>query len=329
MPWFPIIAGEIAAVERTLGIALPPGYAAIVGSPRARAMLAHPAVGAIDLGMSMADFAAHTLHRRATLPGFPPRAVVAMEGPGRFVRFWLPDPRRPGVLGETVYAWDTVDAKQTKDASGATILRSMLALVSGEATAAPRAVASPFAVEPLEPLEVPRPDDGGMCCGTWDLQGGPLTATDLGELPERGTVATVRLPSGPYRVEVRRAAPSGPEVPSIAAWRIVAEATPRSSALTASHVADVAVDLAAVALYDRRTFFSCVRTTARDAFSTALLDLAAPLVKLRIRDRTPAMVVRSGDGDGTYPFLALRAGEVTVGAELRFLPAHSHPSSRD
>ena len=57
MPWFPILPDELAATEARLGIAFPLGYRAIVGDPKMRALLAHPTVGAIDLDMTMAEFA--------------------------------------------------------------------------------------------------------------------------------------------------------------------------------------------------------------------------------------------------------------------------------
>jgi len=85
MPWFPVIPEQVAAVESALGVALPSAYKAIVGDSRYRQLLAHPTVGAIDLAMSMHDFAAHTAHRRATLPGFPRRLDDARDDPHRAV----------------------------------------------------------------------------------------------------------------------------------------------------------------------------------------------------------------------------------------------------
>ena len=112
MPWFPILPNGSPPLKSSWNSPadrLPH----IVGDPTYRARLAHPTVGAIALDTTMLDFVAHTAHRRATLPGFPASGVIAMEGAGRYIRFWLPDPKRPGILGETVYAWDTVEGKRT------------------------------------------------------------------------------------------------------------------------------------------------------------------------------------------------------------------------
>lgn len=317
MPWFPILPDELAATEARLGVAFPLGYRAIVGDPKMRALLAHPTVGAIDLEMTMAEFAAHTEHRRATLKDFPAKAVVAMEGDGRYIRFWLPDPKRPGMLGETTYAWDTIEAKQTKDASGLSILKSMLQLATAQQSTAPRAP------EPLPFDVVAHPvastaANGWHDCGEWTLAGSYVTVTDLGEMPESDTPSTVKLAPGLYRMAVRRDGSGADQ--TITAWRMLrADIADVSDEDDVFHIADVAVDLAAVAVYDRQTFFAKVKPAAREDFVSRLLEVPLPLAALRVREATPIQVVRSGDGDGTYPLQVLLAGTQRVGVMLTFL----------
>lgn len=321
MPWFPILPDELAATEARLGIAFPLGYRAIVGDPKMRALLAHPTVGAIDLEMTMAEFAEYTDRRRATLKDFPPKAVVAMEGDGRYIRFWLPDPKRPGMLGETIYAWDTIEAKQTKDASGLSILKSMLQLATAQQSAAPRAP------EPL-PFDVAAHTiagagaNGWHDCGEWTLAGNHVTVTDLGELPERDTPSTVKLAPGVYRMAVRRPAGAGAEE-TIGAWRMLRADVSTGSYLPDAddvfHIADVAVDLAAVAVYDRQTFFAKVKSAARENFVSRLMEVTPSLAALRVGDTTPVQMVRSGEGDGTYPLHVLLAGSERVGVMLSFV----------
>ncbi|MFN0098803.1 MAG: hypothetical protein ACKVS7_09025 [Gemmatimonadaceae bacterium] len=319
MPWFPVLPDEVAATEARLGIALPLGYRAIVGDPKMRVLLAHPTVGAIDLAVTMAEFAGHTERRRTTLKDFPAKAVVAMEGDGRYIRFWLPDPKRPGVLGETIYAWDIIEAKQSKDASGLGILKSMLQLAAVQGREVPRAPA------PL-PFEVVAHAIGAAGsgdwhdCGEWTLQGSYITVTDLGEMPESDTPSTVKLAPGVYRMAVRRRPGAAGGGETIAAWRMLRGDVPGvRGADDVRHIADVAVDLAAVAVYDRQTFFARVRPAAREGFVSRLMDVQPALAALRVREVTPLQVVRSGEGDGTYPLHVFLAGTERIGVMLTFL----------
>lgn len=318
MLWFPVIPEQVAAVEAELGVALPSAYKAIVGDARYRQLLAHPTVGAIDLAMSMRDFAAFTAHRRTTLLGFPRTGVVAMEGAGRYIRFWLPDPDAPGTLGGTVYAWDTVEGKQSKDASVLSILQSMLSLVASDPSPARRRAPSPAPFD-VEALELPPEGAGWVACGTWTLHGQHVVVTDLGALPSRETLATVRVAPGAYRVEVQRSrsgSDGGDAV--IGAVRLVRADIDAAAPLASVHVANVDVDLGAVALYDRQAFTARVRPAGRERFAAALLEVAVPLGLLRIGGATPVLVVRSGEGDGSYGVAALRLGEEVVGVGVGF-----------
>lgn len=93
MTWFPIIGDELDRVERQLGIALSPG-------------------------VTMQTFVEATTQFRRTLQGFPPDGVLATLPEGRYVRFWLPDTKAPGTLGELIYSWDTHRHREARDCTG-------------------------------------------------------------------------------------------------------------------------------------------------------------------------------------------------------------------
>ena len=135
--WFPVIAQEVADAERSLGVALPPRYKALVSDPLVREALANPLLGALVLDRSMIAHVEIVKARALALPGFPDHAVIAADNGGRYVRFWLPDPKRPGTLGEMVFSWDTIVRRGTKDAASSTIIRSMLSLLAPREPEAP------------------------------------------------------------------------------------------------------------------------------------------------------------------------------------------------
>jgi len=72
-----------------------------------------------------------------------------------------------------------------------------------------------------------------------------------------------------------------------------------------------------MALFDRQAFFRKVPVDDREAIAMDLLNLeVTPCVMML--GQTPILVLPTGDGDGTYPVLALRDGENPVGVEIQF-----------
>ncbi len=327
MPWFPVLPHEVSVAEARLGVTLPARYKALLADPAVRARLSHPTLGAIVLDATMLEYVARTQEHRRTLPGFPPDGVVAMDGPGRYLRFWLPDPKRPGALGETLYSWDRVEQRRIKDASSTTVVKSMLGLLSGSTPEPP-----PFTLRAcdgaltamlasrggeVEPV-VARAAGRWIACATFEVRGRFLVACDLGQIPGRTSPWALRVNPGMYRAEVKLARSALGDWPVVAAVRVVQENAVTSEE---AQVSTVDVDHAALALYDRQTFFSHVPMAQREHFGSALLE-AAPLPALvAVGGATPVLVVRAGDGDGTYPVLALRCGAQTVGLEVRFTRA--------
>lgn len=341
MPWFPVVEAEIASAEAALGIALPSRYKALLLDPTVRQVLAHPALGALSADATMHDFVALTTRCRETLPGFPADGVVATNTPGRFVRFWRPDPRRAGVLGEMLYAWDTERMRASKDCTSEASVRTMISVVHG---AAPDFLASvgypaPAAEQPVPLLSV-RIVDGllgtllaargdqvdamlasvtnqWLPCGEFEVRGRYLAPCDVGELPEGSRAWALKVEPGRYLADVQVARSARAERVVTAAVRVVREG---SDAPDARQVAAVDIDRAALALYDRQTFLKRIRPEQRESFSMDLLevtDLPAVLETVRTAQFL-ALVLPTGDGDGTFPVYELREGAEVVGLEVRF-----------
>lgn len=343
MPWFPVVEEQVAAAEAALGIALPPRYKALLLDPRVRLILSHPALGALAAGATMHDFVAFTSRCRETLPGFPADGVVATNTPGRFVRFWRPDPRRAGVLGEMLYAWDSERQRASKDCTSEASVRTMIGVVHGAAPDVLASVGYPAPSvrppaplfracrcnEPLNTLLAARGDhadamlasmtDGWISCGELEVRGRSLVPCDLGELPDGPGRWALAIEPGRYRVAVRATRSVRSARAVMAAVRVVREG---SADPDARKVADIDVDHAALAIYDRHTLLRRVRPEQREQFSMELLevtDLPATVETVR-RAQFLALVVPTGDGDGTFPVYELRNGTDVVGLELRFVP---------
>ncbi|MBL9039055.1 MAG: SMI1/KNR4 family protein [Archangium sp.] len=340
MPWFPVIEGEVEAAEARLGVTLPPRYKALLSDPRVRQLLALPTLGALVPGATMHDFVVLTETCRRTLPGFPPDAVVATDTRGRYVRFWLPDPRRRGALGEQVYAWDTQTGRRSKDASSEAVVRSMLSVLHQASPEALVAVGYPPPTdEAAEPLFRARPCDAALStllakrgadakeaiaavadrwlpCASLPVAGRSLTPCDLGQLPERMSPWALRVQPGTYLVEVTVARSTRSEQPVISAVRLMRGAT---RALESIQVATAFVDHGALAIYDRQTWLKRVAPADREAFSMDLLQVRDLPALLDIGGATAVVVLPTGDGDGAYPISELRLGTESVGLEVRFV----------
>ncbi|MBK8057094.1 MAG: hypothetical protein IPK33_04160 [Gemmatimonadetes bacterium] len=342
MPWFPIIAEEIAAAESTLGVAFPPRYKALLGDRRVQRILAHPVLGALQPDASMASFVALTEECRRNLPGFPVDGVVATDTKGRYLRFWLPDPKRAGVLGEMLYSWDTLEHKRTRDCTSEASITSMIGIVQGADPdflaaldyAPPRAVATKPLIELRScdaalmtllgarggqaTIATTAAADTWLPCAPFEVKGRYLTLCDLGELPERSSSWSLQVEPGRFRVEVQVRLSARGEWPVVAAVRVVREG---SGALSARRVAAVDVDHASLAIHDRQTFLKRVPPDRREAFALELLEVRERPALVVTGGGAQLLVIPSGEGDGSYPVYELRSGDHIAGFEVRFTEA--------
>jgi hypothetical protein len=336
VPWFPIIAEERDDAERALGIALPTRYCELLLDPRVSALLAHPSMGLLTPERRMPDFVTLTHEVRHTEPGFPADGVVATAPQGRYFRFWLPDPRDAGRLGDVRYTWDTVTHRSSRDSSD---VQSVHVALQALHTAAPDAftavgyppptsdapAASRVRVrasdeslrERLAHAPSPDQDDAWHTCGVLQVQGRYLTVADLGLVPDGTTQWALKVAPGPYAVTVRLRPSLCGEYTVVAAVRLLRQGC---DAFEATHAAMIDVDLAAVVLHDRQAFFAQVPVRNREAVIDALLEVDERPCVVVLGHSAESLIVPSGDGDGSYPVYALTCGAECVGLEIAFPP---------
>jgi hypothetical protein len=338
MPWFPVIVEETASAEARLGTALPRRYKELLSDPRIIRMLSHAAIGALSPGLTMDLFVEITEQFRRTMPGFPPDGVVATTPEGRYVRFWLPDPTRPGTLGETLYSWDTQLHRQCRDCTSERWVQSMIEVLhQTEPSVLAEVGYPPPVIKPPAPLlrtrrcderllallalrgdearaalaGIPNP---WLACAPIAVSGRYLVPCDLGQLPETSQWAS-RIEPGTYMAEVRLATSTRGDRPVIAAVRLVRDGSEVSEA---RRVSSLDVDTAALAIYDRQPFQRRFRIEERDGFIDELTALAErPCVALAGR-ALETLVVPTGEGDGSYPIFELRSGAAVVGLQVEF-----------
>ncbi|MGB0128724.1 MAG: hypothetical protein WBP72_13885 [Rhodocyclaceae bacterium] len=338
MPWFPVIAEELAAAEVRLGNTLPRRYKELLLDPRIVGMLSHRAVGALSPDLTMQLFVEITAQFRRTVPGFPADGVVATFPEGRYVRFWLPDPKQPGTLGETIYSWDTQLHRKSRDCTSERWVQSMIEVLYQTEPDFLAAVGyPPPAIEPPAPLLRPRKCDERLSallalrgddaraalanvpepwipCARIAVSGRYLVPCDLGQLPQPSTWA-LKVEPGAYEAKVSSVMSARGDWPVITALRVVRDGCAISEA---RQVSSIDVDAAALAIYDRQPFQRSFRIEERDGFIDELMALTErPCVALVGRS-VETLVVPTGEGDGRYPIFELRSGAAVVGLQAEF-----------
>jgi hypothetical protein len=348
MPWMPINSEELSAAEQQLGIGLPAGYKARLSDPRVVAMLSHPSIGTIWPGLTMQTFVDATLRLRRVAPGFPPDGVLATLPEGRYVRFWRPDPKNPRTLGEFVYSWDTWRHRQARDCTSDRWVQSMIEVLHQADPGFLGQIGYPAPlVTPTPPMFKTRAGDAALTalwallslhgeaavaavarqrglwvpCARLAVRGRYLTPCDLGGLPQAADWA-LKVHPGVFEAEVQVRMSARGAWPVIGALRLLREdAEGRAGEL----VAQVDVDAAALAIYDRQPFQRRVRIEERDAFADAMLALPERPCVVMAGRTLEILVVPSGEGDGRYPVLELRDGSDTVGLQITFLAPEPDP----
>jgi hypothetical protein len=338
MPWFPVIANELAASEARLGCALPRRYKELLSDPRIVRMLSHRAIGALSPNLTMPLFVDITEQFRGTEPGFPSDGVVATLPDGRYVRFWLPDSNQPGILGETIYSWDTQLHRKSRDCTGERWVQSMIeVLYQTEPGFLAEVGYPPPVVKPLAPLLRTRRCDERLLAllalrgddaraalanvrGPWipcthiSVSGRYLVPCDLGQLPQPSQWVLKAEP-GTYETKVSLAMSARGDRPVITALRVVRDGCDVSKARA---VSSIHVDVAAMAVYDRQPFQRRFRIEERDGFVDELVALTErPCVAVAGRT-LETLVVPTGEGDGSYPIFELLNGTTIVGLQVEF-----------
>lgn len=352
MPLFPVIPDQLAEAEAALGIALPAVYKRMLGDERIRRVLASAQIGQLRPRDTMATFVALTHELRERQPQFPRDGVVMSFGVsprGAFdfsrghARFWMPDKRRAGELGDTVYSWNLQTQRKVRDCSteewiGSSIDCADDALLAELGLEKPNVFADeapPVRVRPWGDVAsllelrgeaaaaaLAATDAGWMDAGRFTVAGRFLTPCDLGTTPETWLPA-VRVAPGDYAVALHLAPSRRGEwliVSALRLLRIGATACARHPAIA------VSIDHAALCVFDRQPFLKQVPTLDRLAVADALGDLPSTPGVVDIARDAGALLVPTGEGDGVYLVVALhaddtaRAGSEAIGLEIGFAP---------
>lgn len=340
MPWMPIHRDELDAAEQQLGVTLPAGYKARLSDARVVAMLSHPAVGAMWPGLTMQSFVDATLQFRRATPGFPPDGVLATLPEGRYLRFWMPDPKAPHRLGEMVYSWDTQRHRPLRDCTSERWVQSMVEVVhQADAGFLQQVGYPPPVVVPPPPLFGTRPCDAALLallslrgdaasaavarhggqwlpCARLAVHGRYLAPCDQGGLPQASDWA-LKVEPGSFLATVRVQRSTRGDRPVIAVLRLLREGAVGTVGDVATHVD---VDSAALAVYDRQPFQRRVRIDERDVFVDEMLALPQGPCIVAAGRSLEILVVPSGEGDGRYPVRVCRDEHGAVGLQIDFIP---------
>lgn len=323
MSWLPVIATELDAFEHALGVAVPKSYRDLLLDPRVQALLSHPRLGVLPPGTHMDAFVEATRFFRSQQPGFPPDGVLAtMPGPGRYVRFWRPDPRHPGILGGQLFSWDTQDHRAIKDCSSLTWVHGALRLMeqhepeafarAGFPLPRGRTSAPILRVHPCDAFPTTLLPDAWIPLTHLDVQGQTLLVCDVGALPLKAVHHAIPVVPGRHAVLVRLAKVGGHQ--RVAAVRVVREG---ARSFTARAVGAVDVDHAGLVILDLDMFQRRIPSRRRAEFLDDLLEVPLlPSLVVAGRD-AHAFLTPSGRGDGSHPLFELRDTAGVVGLEVQ------------
>lgn len=344
MPCLPIIEEEVADFEQSFQIQLPAYYKEKLADVGMRAIYLHRNVGMLDPNSTMAQFALFTKQLRARFPKFPQDGVVidcSFDLEQGVDRFLLPDANDRTTLGNIVYAWDKENNRKIRDCS----LSEWLDL---SINCAPEELLLEHGIEkkvieqkplfrvqgcpePLKSMLGPRGDEAGDACPipvgwifytTINIKGRYLVPCDFGQVPETTGTPAIKVSPGQYRVEVRLAQSCRGDRLVIGAVRVVQDCAP---VLTLVKKFDVDIDVAAVTIYDRQSFFKRVALDDRDDFCLDMMMDVAETPCVVITGATNILVIPSGHGDGTYPVYQLASDGVSYGMEIHFIAADDAP----
>jgi hypothetical protein len=335
MAMFPVEAEEIERVEAAIGVSLPRKYKQLLGDPKVQAALRHKKIGMLVEGKRMDDFVALTERMRATEPGFPKDGVLAfcsVAPTGEFQlafgypRIWLPDPKAPTSLGETLYSWHLGKGRCTKDCSNKTwidgVIDSLCQTAPEDAVSLGFQALEPKKAESLRVRSVSQdvlaalsrswdPSQSGVWtfAGQLELSGKFMSIVDAGEQPTARS-ACINVGPGIYDVWMSFRKSKLGDRPVIGGLKVVLNG---EDADGLGRTLKVDVDWAAVAVYDRQAFFRATRSEEREFFCTDMAALEERPVLVKAGRKTEVLLVPTGDGDGTYEVKELREGVRVIG----------------
>ena len=351
MGWFPVVADSIDEVEAQLGVALPQMYKSILLEPRVADVLSDALLGTFDRNFSMHQFAGMTQILREAHPEFPRDGVVAFCASldnddftlewGNW-RFWLPDKVNPGRLEDVFYNWNLKTRKKSFDCSTADMLVSYIGIVQGDDSTLLQELgyAVPLPL-PAPPLTTSLPCDRAVLaylglrgaelaavlpsianvwlpCARLTLKGKFLCPRDLGQEPTSSARESIKVAPGVYEVSVQlcKSRMRNSDWPVVQAVRVLMQGAVSDDSVPAFKVD---VDQAAICIFDRQAFFKQVLVDERDEALELISDVQEKPCVIVAGKGAQAIVMPSGDGDGTYQVNQLLAAGASVGLEVVFM----------
>jgi hypothetical protein len=349
MSLLPVIAEELEAFEARMQVKLPSYYKQSLLDERVRRVLMSFPVGVLRADDAMHTFANITEKVRATEPKFPANGVVIFCGLNPrtgildpswgYLRFLRPDKKDPSRLGDSVFTWVPDRQRQLRDCSiqewiGSHIDGARDELIAELGLVKPRVFdekpvlrAEPCSAEvqrdlalrgaaALRRLEVL--SNSWVTIATIIFKGRFASLCDAGQLP--CAAEGIKLSPGTYDVSLQVAKSSLGEWLMVSSLRVALQGAELSK-LSLRHAARIEVDSAAVALYDRQTFFRKIPSYEQPSFLMDLAEVTELPSLLRCGKGTSVLVIPSGDGDGTYGIQSLHDGTNTVGFVVDFVKA--------
>lgn len=344
MAMLPVTMEEVDAYEQSVGVRLPGIYRNLMLDPKIRIVMS--SVGMLKPGFAMHDFAVVTERMRREQPGFPADGVIVFCGGSPelgfnltwgYAKFLLPQKADPTTLDDVLYSWDLKKRRKARDCRVTELVDSIISV-------APSSLVNSLGLRQPEPAErvqrvlepvdsrllalldlrgqaardaVRDQDERWMACARFEVLGNHLSPCDLGQTPERDGIA-VPVGPGTFEALVKVAMSRMGDWPVIATLRITRTGREPDERIAAG---ELAIDLGAVAIFDRQPFFKAVRHHDRESFGMDLMEITKRPCLVKVA-KSRVLILPTGDGDGTYPVYQLREKGGPVGLDIEFEGDH-------
>ena len=336
---FPVFRDEVEEVEKFLGIALPPRYKELLLHPKVYDVAISKECGYLKKEVSMMEFARLTKIVKRIDPDFPRNGVVMFapiehveyKSMWGYLRFWVPDKKKPECLSETIYSWDLDKKKKTKDCSNEDWFSWPLEDYYGKQS------------DIFSELDINPPDDeekivvevielgaalfeqveSNVCesiaewkkIGIYNLKGRYFTPCDYGCIPESQTTPSIRTSSGRYSAFIQTGFDQQHRR-YISRFRLLDDLAEKD--IKVRHEFSLDIDAGSVCVFDRQSFFKQVHVDLREELGMELFEIEASLYWAKVGKSSEVIVCPSGKGDGTYKVSSLLSEGRVVGMEIDF-----------
>ncbi len=322
---------QIEEVEKQLGIGLPPRYIELVSNPNVFKALSSKKCGYIDPSLSMLDFVSYSEVVKKLDPNFPSDSVVMFcptknikyKSKWGYLRFWIPDKKKPGILSDTIYSWDLEKGKKFKDCSVDDWISSPLEVFFGRdekifnclGLALPEDESFIKCVTDLDVNHIfDKGQDEWSIVGSMNVKGKWLTPCDLGQTPDSDFTPSLKVYPGKYEVHLKLVKTDNQEC-KVSALRLIPEG---NSIEKRYEEFNIDIDVGSVCVFDRQSLFRQVSLYEREDLGMELLDLDTNIGIITAGSSSEVLICPAGGGDGTYKVYKLTTVENGVGLEIDF-----------